>query len=163
MVVCTAPLSGIIVCCADIAYQWSAMYSECMYASVMPYILLTWSCMHTWCVEFSTSLPTLDPLLTACCAGCNCMKRQWSQPSAAKKRKYILVCISKLEQHLWSMLRQLRLKYRLNIALSKKCKRSIDGSSERLECYMYCMWWQGQSLILGDLKVFLNSSVHAVQ
>ena len=56
---------------------------------------------------------------------------------------------------LGSMLRQLRLKYRQNIALSKKCKRSIDGSSERLECYMYCTWWQGQSLILGELKVVL--------
>jgi len=41
IIVCTAPLSGIIVCCAHIPYQWSAMYSECMYVSVMPYVLLT--------------------------------------------------------------------------------------------------------------------------
>ena len=145
MVVCTTPLSSIIVCCAHIAYQWSAMYSECMHASVMPYIHLTCSCMHTWCVEFSMSLPTLDPHLTARCAGCNCMKWQWSQPTSSKERKvYIHVYFQTWATRLGSMLRQLRLMYRQNIALSKKCKMSIDGSSERCECYMYCTWWQGQ-------------------
>ena len=58
----------------------------------------------------------------------------------AKKGKYTFMYISKHEQNLESMLSQLRLMYRQNIALSKKCTMSIDGSSERCECYVHVLY-----------------------